>query len=144
MWAKMLGEQMDRSADSRPIACVEKLLNSDRSENHLLPSSFCSEKKKSHKGKQIEPKQTPTSVFNISAWSPCWPSGPAAGIHIVQGCLVLGLLPKARHDFTFINSLFSHSEKNRDVSHGLNVVKRSFFPLFLPPFLTSRRAHKSA
>lgn len=41
----MLGEQMDRSADSRAISCVEKLLNSDRSEYHLLPSSFCSEKK---------------------------------------------------------------------------------------------------
>lgn len=49
----MLGEQMDRSADSRPIACVEKLLNSDRSEYHLLPSSFCSEKKNHTRGSRL-------------------------------------------------------------------------------------------
>lgn len=110
---------------------VQKLFN--RNECHLLPLFFCS-KINSHKGKPIEPQQTAASAFNIFSLvssltfkSCCWH-------HIVQGCLVLGLLPERRYDFTFINRLFSHSKK-RDVSHEVNAGKMSsFFSLFLPPF----------
>lgn len=55
----------------------------------------------------------------------------------LQGCSAPGLLPKTKHDFTFINPLFSKGRKRR-LSWWGNVI------FFLPPFLTSKRATKSA